>query len=108
MDSSNEIQLEVRTSALTRSNGNISDCASVQTEITRVGGSCTTIDEVNDAVTRVSSGGEGKTIVTTDDKAKYLIYGVNDSPPIHVTVVCALQVNTYFLFSLMFINFSVV
>ena len=27
---------------------------------------------------------------------KYLIYGVNDSPPLHVTVVCALQVGTLY------------
>jgi hypothetical protein len=24
---------------------------------------------------------------------KYLIYGINDSPPIYVTIICALQVN---------------
>lgn len=108
MDSSNEIQLEVRTSALTRSNGNISDCASVQTEITHIGGSSTTVDGGNDAATRGSSGGDGKTFVTTEDKAKYLIYGVNDSPPIHVTVVCALQVNTHALFSLTLITVLVV
>ena len=30
--------------------------------------------------------------LTEDGEEKYLIYGVNDSPPIHITVICALQV----------------
>jgi hypothetical protein len=30
---------------------------------------------------------------------KYLIYGVNDAPPIHITIVCALQVRQVLLYS---------
>jgi hypothetical protein len=29
--------------------------------------------------------------------ANYLIYGVKDSPPIHITIVCALQVTYHIL-----------
>ena len=28
---------------------------------------------------------------------KALIYGVSDSPPIHITIVCGLQVSSYFV-----------
>lgn len=34
--------------------------------------------------------------VETENYAdKYLIYGVNDSPPLHITLVCGLQVCTF-------------
>jgi hypothetical protein len=36
---------------------------------------------------------------------KYLIYGVNDTPPIHVTLVCALQVNSLFALHLSYFRF---
>jgi len=31
---------------------------------------------------------------------KYLIYGINDAPPIHVTIVCAIQVSLLFYLAL--------
>lgn len=33
--------------------------------------------------------------VAENSADKYLIYGVNEAPPIHITVVCALQVRRY-------------
>lgn len=87
-----DTQLEIRTSALTDSNGNTSEQTNVRSEVTNVDGSNPAIDGVKDEDTKVISVDVETSFVTTDDRAKYLIYGVNDSPPIHVTIVCALQV----------------
>ena len=33
-----------------------------------------------------------KEVTTEDYSTKLIIYGVNESPPLHITIVCALQV----------------
>ena len=38
-------------------------------------------------------GEKTETEVTVESPPKYLIYGIKDSPPIHITVICGLQVN---------------
>ena len=38
-------------------------------------------------------GEKTETEVQVESPSKYLIYGIKDSPPIHITVICGLQVN---------------
>ena len=45
---------------------------------------------------------EGVQVEVENYVEKALIYGVNDSPPIHITVVCGLQVSIHFVFYSMY------
>lgn len=41
-----------------------------------------------------------KEVVKIDITDKILLYGINESPPIHISVVCALQVSTIVFYAL--------
>lgn len=49
-------------------------------------------DGVNSASADLIEEKEVDAVLEGDHSSKCLIYGVNDSPPIHITIVCALQV----------------
>ena len=64
------------------------------TNVIKLNGSLDSKDIHNDEITCLS-GTEAKpdTKVEMDSPPKYLIYGIKDSPPIHITIICGIQVN---------------
>lgn len=62
-------------------------CGTIETD-----GTCETID-LGETVEQQKMLVESKKDNYAD---RYLIYGVSDTPPIHITIICALQVNVWF------------
>ena len=81
------------------SNGNMShaDNVSVQTDFTAPSDPVTDVGSGFNAVTHVSGQDKLETVEIEDPYAKYMLYSVLDSPPIHVTAVCALQVSQIYV-----------
>lgn len=95
MSKENSYELEKKRTAFRNSNGTISTAGneSVLTEDTQLEGSVSEIANTKDVGVEIIT--EDKKLEVDDLTAKYLIYGVNDSPPIHVTIICALQVCSF-------------
>ena len=52
------------------------------------------INEVEHNLVMKERKDDDATVVIEDVARKQLIYGVSDSPPIHVTIICGLQVGS--------------
>jgi len=86
-----EIGLEGRKENNRHSNGNALDNTDQPKD--------NAVDDADEATaeTKLTESNADNVIEVEDLTNKYLIYGINDAPPIHITIVCALQVSRRFL-----------
>lgn len=89
---------ESRSTHFSHGNLSLSETGSVLTEITNLGGSTSEIGKDGsrsdgDLGNNQKNGKEKSGLEKEDPASKHLLYGVMDSPPIHLTTVCALQVS---------------